>query len=211
MSGVARWIGAACAALAIAGCASPASRFYTLDASMPGGMGAARSTAVAAARTPGIGVTVGPVAIPAVVDRPEMVITIGPNEVWPDEFNRWAAPLPDAIGLAIVGQLTVLLPSPYVTLLSQSPGVLADVRVAVEVQRFESVPGTYALVDAVFTVRNSATGRTHTDRTTAREATADRSYDALAAAHSRAVARLSRDIEAAIAAMTGAPGTSPPR
>ena len=214
MSGLARWICAACAALAIAGCASPTSRFYTLDASMPpGSAGVARSpaTAAAAARGPGLGVAVGPVAIPAVVDRPEMVITVGPNEVWLDEFNRWAAPLSDAIGLAIVGQLSVLLPSPYVTLLSQSPGELADTRVAVEIQRFESVPGSHALVDAVFTVRSAASGRTHTVRTTAREATADRSYDALAAAHSRAVARLSRDIEAAIAVVAAAPGTSPPR
>ncbi len=219
MSFGARWIGAACAALMLAGCAtSPVSRFYTLDSPVPPGSGVTVASPAAAgpqAATPARGplaVTVGPVAIPAVVDRPEMVITVGPNEVWLDEFNRWAGPLADAIGLAVAGHLAVLLPSSDVTLLAQSAGGPADTRVAIEVQRFESVPGSHALIDAVFTVRGAGTGRVHTARTTAREATADRSHDALAAAHSRAVARLARDIAAAIAAVTSTPpGTSPPR
>lgn len=191
------------AALVVAGCAgSPASRFYTIAAPVPPEPAPAR----------GLAVTVGPVAIPAVVDRPEIVITVGPNEVWPDEYNRWAGPLADAVGLALVGHLTVLLPSPQVTLLAQSAGGPSDLRVAVEVQRFDSVPGSHALVDAVFTVRDTASSRVHTGRTTAREATADKSYDALAAAHSRAVARLARDIAGAVATVAGpAPGPSPAR
>ena len=191
------------AALVVAGCAgSPASRFYTLAAPVPPEPAPAR----------GLAVTVGPVAIPAVVDRPEIVVTVGANEVWPDEYNRWAGPLADAVGLALVGHLTVLLPSPQVTLLAQSAGGPSDLRVAVEVQRFDSVPGSHALVDAVFTVRDTASGRVHAGRTTAREPTADKSYDALAAAHSRAVARLARDIAGAVSAVAGpAPGPSPAR
>lgn len=192
------------AVLVLAGCAgSPASRFYTLAAPLPPEL-----ATPAGAR--GGAVSVGPVAIPALVDRPEFVVTIGPNEVWLDEYNRWAAPLADTIGLALVGHLGALLPSPEVTLLSQSPGGGADTRVAVEIQRFESVPGSHALVDAVFTVRGTGTHRTRTGRTTAREAVTDSSYDALAAAHSRAVARLAADITAAIRDVAP-PGSSPAR
>lgn len=190
-------------ALLVAGCAgSPASRFYTLASPV--------SPEPAPPRGPAV--TVGPVAIPAVVDRPEIVLTVGPNEVWPDEYNRWAAPLADAIGLALVGHLTVLVPSPDVTLLAQSQGGPAGIRVAVEVQRFDSLLGSHALVDAVFTVRNTANGRVHTGRTTARETVADKSYDTLAAAHSRAVARLARDIAGGVSAVAGpAAGPSPAR
>ena len=50
-------------------------------------------------------IVVGPVAIPAVVDRPEIVVTVGDNEVWLDEFNRWASPLGEAIALATAENL----------------------------------------------------------------------------------------------------------
>ena len=79
-----------------AGCAtSPPSRYYTLS-----------GPPAPAASPPGaMAIVVGPVAIPAVVDRPEIVITIGDNEVWLDEFNRWAAPLADAIAIATAENL----------------------------------------------------------------------------------------------------------
>jgi len=139
---------------------------------------------------------VGPVTIPAVVDRPEIVVTVGDNEVWLDEFNRWASPLGEAIAIATAEDLGGLLSTARATSIVQS-ATDADYRVSLEVQRFQSAPGSYALLDAVYTVRRTADGRSATGRTTARETPADKSYDALAAAHSRAVARLAADIAAA--------------
>ena len=176
----------ALAAILLAACAStPPSRFYTL------------SVPATTARLAGsLAVAVGPVSIPAVVDRPEIVVTVSDHEVWLDEFNRWASPLAEAIALAVAGNLTVELDSPQVSLLAA--GAVADFRVGIEVQRFESVPDTHALLDAVFTIRRVKDGKVVTGRTTARETTTERGYDALAAAHSRAVARLSHDISAVI-------------
>jgi uncharacterized lipoprotein YmbA len=179
----------------IVGCASsPPSRFYTLS-------GAAAQPQPEASPT----VVVGPVSIPAVVDRPEIVVTIGDNEVWLDEFNRWAAPLADNIALAVAENLAAALRTSRVTLLAQAAGAESDYRVAVEVQRFESAPGNYALLDALFTVRRVKDGLAATGRTTAREALADRGYDALAAAHSRLLAQLSRDVAAAVGGLTAVP------
>jgi len=56
------------------------------------------------------------------------------------------------------------------------------------------------VVDAVLTVRKAKGGATHSGRRVAREAVADSSFDALAAAHSRALARVSGDIAGAIRA-----------
>jgi hypothetical protein len=56
------------------------------------------------------------------------------------------------------------------------------------------------MVDAVWTVRKAKGGATHSGRTVAREAVADASFDALAAAHSRALATVSGDIAGAIRA-----------
>jgi uncharacterized protein len=179
----------------LAGCASPPSRFYTLSGAAPAPSAAGPSVAV------------GPVSIPAVVDRPEIVVTVGPNEVWLDEYNRWASPLADGIGLAVAQNLAAALPSSRVTLLGQAGD--AELRVAIEVQRFESAPGAFALFDAAWTVRRPSDGAARSGRTTARENLTDGSYDAVAAAHSRALARLGQDVTQAIAALPPAATTRP--
>src|SRR5205814_1036365 len=93
----------------LAACASsPPSHFYTLT-----------GPAAPAARGSGLSLVVGPVAIPAAVDRPEIVVTVGENEVWIDEFNRWVAPLADGIGLATAANLGAELMTQQATLLSQ--------------------------------------------------------------------------------------------
>ena len=186
------------ATLALAACASsPPSRFFTLS-------GAPMPTSPSNA----LSIVVGPVTIPGVVDRPEIVVTVGENEVWLDEFNRWASPLADAIAIATAENLGAQLATARATSLVQS-AVEADYRVSIEVQRFESAPGSYALLDAVFTVRRTADARTSTGRTTARETPSDKSYDALAAAHSRAMARLAADIASTTRAFPP-PAAKPP-
>lgn len=181
----------------LAACASPQAHFYTLT-------GAAPVTATA-----GPAVAIGPITIPAMVDRPEIVTIVAPNEVWPDEFNRWAAPLSDAIGLALAQDLAADLRTPRVTLAVATAGE-PDYRVAIEVQRFDSVTGSHALQDAVWTVRRMRDGAARNGRTTVRETAGGPSYEALAAAHSRALAQLARDIAQAIAALPPAPVTPSP-
>jgi uncharacterized lipoprotein YmbA len=175
----------------VAGCAStPPSHFYTLSA-----------TAKPAAMSSSVSVSVGPVTVPAVVDRPEIVVRTGPNEVWLDEFNRWASPLQDNLGRVIAENLVAMLGTPHVTVFPQTEGVGADYRVAIQVQTFQSALGEAATLDAVWTVRRSKDGKSEAGRTSVREATQGKGYDALAAAHSRAVAQLSRQIADAILAI----------
>lgn len=184
----------------LAGCAAtPPSRFYTLS-------GPQAPASAASALT----VAVGPVTIPGVVDRPEIALTVGENEVWFDEFNRWASPLSDAIAIATAENLAADLDAPRVTTLGQAPSGSADYVIAIEVQRFESVQGSHALLDAVYSVRRSSDGRATIGRATVREAAADKSYEALAAAHSRALERMSRDIAQALRGIAARPPTVPP-
>ena len=90
-------------------------------------------------------------------------MTIGENEVWLDEFNRWASPLADGIGARVGGESERRCSARREsTLLAQSTGGDADFRVTIEVQRFESAPGSYAMLDAVYSVRRSVDGRTAT-------------------------------------------------
>lgn len=184
-----------------AGCGtSPASRFYTLSPAA-GTSPAPKGKSTAPTATASLCVAVGPVSVPAVVDRPQIVVSTGANEVRLDEFNRWASPLQDNLARVIAENLVVMLGTPRVSLFPQTLTTDADYRVAIEVQRFESTPGKSAVLDAVWIVRPMKEGKAQTGRSGVIEKVADNSYDALAAAHSRAVARLSQDIADAVLAL----------
>jgi uncharacterized lipoprotein YmbA len=62
------------------------------------------------------------------------------------------------------------------------------------VQTFQSVPGDSATLNATWIVRRIKDGKTQAGRTAVREPSSGMGYDALVAAHSRALARLSQDI-----------------
>ena len=177
------------------GCASPRSNFYTLNS-------AAKQVTTGADTS----VSVGPVSVPAAVDRPQIVVRLGPNQVAIDEFHRWASPLPDAIARVVAENLAATLGTPHVTVFSQPMATGARYRVLVDVLRFESTPGEAATLDAVWTVRSTKDGTTRSGRTTVSEPVPDREYATLAAAHSRALDRLSADVAVAIRTLVSAGG-----
>ena len=177
------------------GCASPRSYFYTMNSvAKPATTGADYSVAV------------GPVSVPAAVNRPQIVVRLAPNQVAIDEFHRWASPLPDAIVRVVAENLAAMLGTPHVSVFSQPTSAGARYRVLIDVLRFESAPGEAATLDAVWTVRDTKDGTTRSGRTTVSEPASDREYAALAAAHSRALGRLSADLAGAIQALSPAGG-----
>ena len=181
-------------AVLAAGCASPPSHFYTLS-----------RTATPTAATSNLAVVVGPVSIPAIVDLPQIVVSTGPNQVTLDEFNRWASPLQNNISRVVAENLVAMLGTPRVSLFQQSLNADADYRVAIEVQTFESRPGEAATLNAVWIVRRTKDGKAETGRTAVREAVPDKDYAALAAAHSRALERLSQDVADTVKALDRGP------
>lgn len=171
----------------VAGCASAPARFYTLSS----------TAAATGSRAASYAVLVGPVSVPASVDRPELVVQTAPNRVSLEEFDRWAGPLNESIARTVAGDLATILGTPRV-----ASGPLANFnpayRVTIDVQRFDSIPGDSALVEAVWVVHETAGGRTRTGQTVARESVQGEGFEAIAAAHSRGLATLSGAIAAAI-------------
>ena len=175
----------------LSACASPPSHFYTLTPTREPAASAPSSASIA----------VGPVLIPESVNRPELVVQVGPNQVALDELNRWAAPLPAEIQRVLIENLTHLLGTPRVSRYPQGPITSPDFRVRIDVLRFESAPGNTALLDVIWTVQGKDEKDTKTGRTTSHEPLTDTSYDTLVAAHSRALGTLSRDLAEAIRAL----------
>jgi uncharacterized lipoprotein YmbA len=165
-----------------AGCSStPATRFYMLSP----------SAQPVADQSAGYSLSVGPVLIPASVDRPQIVLQTGPNQVFIAEFDRWAAPLKEAIPRVVVENLSLMLGAQDIAIFPQSGPADASYRITIDILRFESLPGKAAIVDARWTVRSTKDGRTGSGRAKITEAVRADGYAELVAAHSRALEQLS--------------------
>ncbi|MCK9197703.1 MAG: PqiC family protein [Syntrophales bacterium] len=175
------------------GCASTSTQLYTLSPM-------AKPVGEASILT----ITVGPVSLPAAVDRPQLVLSVAPNQVTADEFSRWASPLKTDIARVVAENLSLLLGSPYVSVFPQSVSVSPSYRVTIDVMRFESVPGETAKLSAIWSIRSTADGQSQGGRTASSEPVREKTYAALIAAHSRILAVLSGDIAAAIRTLAAA-------
>jgi uncharacterized lipoprotein YmbA len=143
-------------------------------------------------------IVVGPVTLPEVVDRPQLVVRIGANEVAILEQHRWAEPLRSEIPRLIARTLSQLLGTSRVSAYPESASQEAGLRVAIDIQRFEAAPGIEVSVEALWSVRRLPGGKPTTGRSIVREPIAGEGYDAVVAAYGRALAALSRDLAQAV-------------
>ena len=175
--------------LLLAACGTaPKEHFYTLSSPPP-----AESTTPAT-----ITVVIASVAVPEAVDRNSMVIRTGPNQVDIEDLHRWAEPLKTSIPRVLAANLGQQLTTARVVAGRYAQGQGADYRVTVDVQRFESSLSDGATLEAAWTLAGKS-GAPVTGHTLAREAATSGDYAGIAAAHSRALERLAKEIAAAIA------------
>jgi uncharacterized lipoprotein YmbA len=173
----------------LTGClGSPRETYYTLSAST------AVTGAASASGESAYSIAVGPITLPEVVDRPQFVLRVGPNEVTFVELHRWAGSLKTEIPRIIADNLAVDLNVKRVAAYPQSAGDNADYRVLVDIQRFDSTIGESVTIDALWTVKRVSDGVLRTGRSTARESSRGGSYETMVAAHSRALAAISHEI-----------------
>ncbi|WP_280151110.1 PqiC family protein [Piscinibacter sp. XHJ-5] len=179
--------------LLIGACSTPKleERFHTL---LP-----AQRAAPAPAAT-AIPVDVTPVAVPAQVDHAQWVVRQPDESLLMLEQDRWAAPLGDELRGAIVERLTSQWGAIDVRGVAQpAPAVW---RLRVDVQRFESIPGREARLEATWSLSASQRGVAPlVCRTALVEGIGETALTALAAAHRRAVARLADEIGARLKAL----------
>ena len=190
------------ALMALAGCAgtpSPKTNFYSLSVEAP----VRPEPAAGGAAAPLTRVAVTRVAIPGIADRPQIVSRTASNSVEIFDFHRWAEPLPEAIPRVIAGNLARQLGPGHAVSASIMPALPPDVRVAVDVQRFEAAMGTGVTVEALWSVRPGA-GEPRGGRSLVEEPAAEAGHEGIAAAYSRALAAVARDIAAAVSAATAA-------
>jgi uncharacterized lipoprotein YmbA len=178
-----------------AGCgSSPPTNFYTLSAGAPA---TTASAPAAGARR----IIIVSTTVPATVDRAQIVVRDGAGRVTFSEFNQWSESPRSAIPGSVAAQLSRDLGGAEVWPSPVAAPADADVRVLLNVTRFDGTLGESADIEVLWTVRSGTVERT--GRTAARESVAGSSadYAALATAYTRALGAVSRDLTAAIRAL----------
>jgi uncharacterized lipoprotein YmbA len=139
---------AAGAVLALAACASAPLHYYTLIAPADASAGGSMGPAAAASSLP---FELLPVGVPAQVDQPQLVVREGGQGIVPVDSERWIAPLGDEVRGALSADLARELHSQDV---SGMPGNDKPVlRIKLDLRRFDSAPGGYALIEGAWSVR----------------------------------------------------------
>ncbi len=156
----------------------------------------------AAESTIAVAIGLGPITIPGYLDRPQVIVRISDNQIALSEADRWAEPLAANIARTLEENLTALLPgSSYVAFpwyLSEEP----DVALALEFRRFEADQTGAVTLDATWSLERAGVRIDRGDALIAEGADAPDRVAAVAA-HSRALAELSRQIAAAVRRAAG--------
>ena len=153
---------------------------------------------------PPASVGVGPLDIPRVLDRPQIVTRTGENQFSMAEFHRWGGSLSGDILDALAQDLSALLGSDRVVAYPWTRFITPEFRVPVEIHRFDGALGGEVTLVATWAVHF---GEEHAPRTVRKttlvEPAGGSDYDALVAAHSRALNRLSREIATELCQLAG--------
>ncbi|QJI30329.1 membrane integrity-associated transporter subunit PqiC [Pseudomonas sp. ADAK18] len=173
--------------LALSACGSPPIRYYTLMPTAPEQRQVMNS--------PSIQFEMLDVRVPMQVDQPQIVVRKSADGLMLLESARWSAPLADEFHDAVAGQLELKLGGRNITGFTKATNTPL-ILVQLDIRRFDSLLGNYALVDAVWSLSKHGEGNKPFDITCAsviREP-AGLTLDTLVLAHQRNIDRLANDI-----------------
>lgn len=199
------YVGALAGLVAMAACSSPTSRFYTLgaDGISADASASAAPVSVRTSAAPAWLIEVAPIDVPPQVAKNQLVVQTGPTQVQVLEQERWASLPGDEIRRALSTSLTQQLGTIDVYGTAY-PDAVPVYRVSMNVQRFESWPGSHALIDAVWSVRAVRSTAVMTCRSVVSEPVGG-GYDALVNGHRLALQQISLQVAVGVKAMAAAP------
>lgn len=180
--------------LALAGCSSAPDRFYTLMPDFRSGPRPAATTTVERV------VVVGPVTVPAALNQAQMVVSRGGQQMDVREAERWSAPLKEEFTAALAARLETLLPQLAVAVHHQSAGLDAELRIQVDVSRFELGPGRQTTLDALWVIKGGDPVAERRGRTRLAVPAGGDGYEQLVQAQGRALDQLAQALAAAVMA-----------
>ncbi len=172
------------ALVALGACRSDPIQFHTLTPAQP-----APSSHVAADE-----ILIESVSVPPQVDRPQLVIRQGDSSLAILETQWWGATLVDELRSALIDQLS-------------NTRAARKLSLRVDVQRFDSVPGQYALLDAKWRLRARESNTQLTCRSTLQTAAGSSINDVVIAQQANVKRLVALISQAATSASVACPAT----
>lgn len=159
-------------------------------------------------KTAGLGdavaVGVGPLQIPKLIDRPQIVSRTGANGIIVDEFHRWGGSLYEDFLTVLTLNLSAILKTNRVAAYPWEDYFDPDYRIYMEVHQFEGRLGEYALLNITWTITGrQADNVLRVRNSVIKETVQSADYEEFVAAKSRILAALSREMAQAIREIHG--------
>ncbi len=175
-------------AVVILGCTTSAPlHYYTLAPLSPGGF----SSPIPMRWT----LALRPVTVPDILKRPQMLVRTGDHTVRLSENHRWAGPLDKELFRVLIENLNVQLRDAGAVAAPDDAAFDPDMVLAVQVNRFDGRPGESVTLHVQWTLTfPKGKGDRFGKNSVFVEKCQGPDYESLAAAHSRAIAALSREI-----------------
>ncbi len=177
--------------LALTGCGtSTPAKFYMLNAIPSPG-----KEAFGAEKRRTVSIGIGPVELPAYLDRQQIVTRVSENQVDLAMFHEWAEPLKDNFIRVLAENLSALDTEGLFSVYPMRGPSPVDFQLEIEVVRLDGNLGGEVLLIARWTVFGSGKNQVLlSKKSTIRESAGSMDYGSLVAAQSRAVESLSREI-----------------
>jgi uncharacterized lipoprotein YmbA len=156
-----------------------------------------------------VSIAIGPVTLPQYLDRPQIVTRDSSNRLVVADLEQWGGHLDDNFIRALGVNLSSLLETDRVSLYPWREGAPADYQVTIDILAFEADTGGNAVLSVFWSIVNRKNGQAMLiRRSTYRNGPSETGvggqagnagyYDGVAAAMSRDLEMLSRDIADAI-------------
>jgi uncharacterized lipoprotein YmbA len=183
-----------CVSALLSACASTPTNFYTLESqSRPPAV-----TTTASAKKLLIGI--GPLTLPALLDRKGIVTRADNNSVQIAEFDQWAAPLQNNVIAVLSKNVATLQPNAIVRAYPWSVYGNVDYRVIIDISRFDTQLGKSANLEASWAIMEE---KNHTiisnGQTKLQQPLNDASYNSAAQGLSKLLSELSQQLSLALA------------
>lgn len=180
-------------ALLVAACtATPSTHFYILEATS---QSPAPVSDPAKQRLIGI----GPVTLPTLLERKQIVTRTGNNSIHQAEFHQWAAPLKDNLVQVLTQNLAAQQPNAIIRAYPWSAFGTVNYHIIIDITRFDTTPKQSANLEATWAIMND---QTHTlisnGHSRIEHPLTDASYAAAVDALGKTLGKFSRELSVAL-------------
>jgi uncharacterized protein len=182
--------------LLVAACVNaPSVQFYVLEPLSQTSVSATAST-----RQRSIGI--GPISVPALLERKQIITRCAGSAVQIAEFQQWASPLQDNLLQALTRNISSLQPNDIARAYPWSVHGTVDFQIVVDIIRFDTTPGESANMEANWTIKNENTHEIlKTGHSVINHSLSDSSYPGTVRALSKLLGEFSRELSLALAKM----------